>query len=132
MQDYYHEIKSPSHPKKHRWEVEKLMENPAVGRLWLIQAGHDVVGYLVLTLGYSLEVGGMDAFIDDVYVIPPARHRGFGRAAVQLALGEAAQLGVHAVHLDAEQADERARTLYRSLGFRDRERYGLMSFPFEH
>ncbi len=66
MEDYYSEGKSPRYPKKHRWAVEKLVENPAIGRLWLVMVGHDVVGYLVLTLGYSLEMGGLDAFLDDI------------------------------------------------------------------
>ena len=32
-----------------------------------------VVGYLILTLGYALQTGGVDAFIDDLYIVPQAR-----------------------------------------------------------
>ena len=40
------------------------------------------VGYLVLTLGYSLEYGGRDAFIDEVYIRSSYRGRGIGTAAL--------------------------------------------------
>jgi len=36
-----------------------------MGRVWLIQYQGQVIGYVILTLGYSLEYGGRDAFIDE-------------------------------------------------------------------
>lgn len=128
MDDYYNEAHCVAQPKKHRWAIEKLVDNPAVGRLWILQVGQDVVGYIVLSLGYSLERGGMDAYIDDLYVIPAARRRGFGRTALQLALGEAAQLGAQAVHLQVDRANDRARHMCRQLGFADRDQHPLMTF----
>jgi ribosomal protein S18 acetylase RimI-like enzyme len=127
MEDYYNEVRSEFHPKKHRWAIERLIANPAVGKLWLVMVGNEVVGYLVLTLGYSLEMGGPDAFIDDFYVVPGARGRGIGGAATKLALEQAAQMGIRAVHLEVDQSNDRARNLYRRLGFHDRDRYQLMT-----
>lgn len=127
MEDYYHEVKSPRHPKKHRWAVERLVDNPAVGRLWLVMVGADVVGYLVLSLGYSLEMGGLEAFLDDIYLIPQARGHGIGRSATHLALIQAAQLGARAVHVEVERRNQKVRNLYRHLGFTDGERARLMT-----
>lgn len=120
MEDYYHEVHSSIHPKKHRWAVEKLFENPAVGKLWLIMVGRDVVGYVVVTLGYSLELAGMDACLEDVYIVPAARSRGIGRAATQMAMSESARLGARAIHLEVEPGNARTRAFYRHLGFQDR------------
>lgn len=120
MEDYYREAQSSIHPRKHRWAVEKLIDNPAVGRLWLVMIGHDVVGYVVVTLGYSLELVGPDACLQDVYIIPPARSRGIGRAATQMALAESARLGARALHLEVEPGNTRVRGFYRQLGFQDR------------
>lgn len=127
MDDYYHEVQSPFHPKKHRWALERLIGNPAVGRLWLVLVGQEVVGYVVLTLGYCLEMGALDAFLDDVYVVPRARGRGLGKAALQMAMGEAARLGAQVVHLEVAKQNERARNLYRRLGFKDRDNERLMT-----
>jgi ribosomal protein S18 acetylase RimI-like enzyme len=128
MEDYYNEVRSPAHPKKHRWAVEKLIDNPAVGKLWLVMVGNDVVGYLILTLGYALQTGGVDAFIDDLYIVPQARSHGLGRTAIQMALAEAAQLGVQSVHLEVEPSNEKGRNLCRFLGFQERERPNQMTY----
>ena len=131
MQEYYNEVKLPNHPKKNRWAVERMLANPAVGCVWLITFGHDVVGYMVMSLGYALEVAVRDAFFDDIYVVPQARRRGIARMAVQLALGEATRLAVHAVHIEVDPGDDKGRHMYRQLGFRDRDLSHLMTFPLE-
>jgi hypothetical protein len=45
----------------------RLLSDETVGRVWLIQAEAETVGYLVLTLGYRLAYGRY-AFIDEIYV----------------------------------------------------------------
>ena len=39
-----------------------LLRDDSLGCIWLIQDGDAAVGYIVLTLGYSLELFGRDAF----------------------------------------------------------------------
>ena len=60
------------------------------------------IGYLVLTIGYSLERGGRDAFIDELYVRAERRGRGLGALAVATAEAAARRLGVRAVHLEVD------------------------------
>ena len=81
----------------------------------------------MLTLGYSLERGGRDAFIDELYVRREWRGHGLGSLAVAKAEAAARRLGVHAVHLEVDVTNDRARRLYRRLGFALRQRYQLMS-----
>jgi len=47
-----------------RSALAEMIGNDAYGRIWLIGVDDEAVGYLVLTLGFSLEYGGRDAFID--------------------------------------------------------------------
>jgi ribosomal protein S18 acetylase RimI-like enzyme len=100
----------------------ELLGSAALGRVWLIVAAGAPVGYLALTLGHSLEYGGRDAFLDELFVEPGSRRRGLGRAALEFGLAQAAALGVRAVHLEVERGNESARALYRSLGFQDKDR----------
>jgi hypothetical protein len=44
-----------------------LLRDPSLGRVWLISTGQELAGYVVLTLGYSLEFLGRDAFLDEFY-----------------------------------------------------------------
>jgi ribosomal protein S18 acetylase RimI-like enzyme len=81
-----------------------------------------VVGFFVLSLGYSPEHGGTDGFIDDLYLIPDVRGRGLGRQAIELALNEARACGVRVLLLEVEAENDRAYRLYSSMGFSDTKR----------
>ncbi len=51
-----------------RGALEVLVGDETLGRVWVICAAGAAIGYVVLTLGYSLEYGGRDACIDELYV----------------------------------------------------------------
>ena len=86
-------------------------------RAWIARADGSAVGYLVITLGYSVEYGGRDGFIDDLYLAPEVRGRGLGRKLLEFALARAAELGIGTLHLEVEPGNENAARLYRSAGF---------------
>ena len=80
----------------------------------------------MLTLGFSLEFLGRDAFVDELFVAPKHRGRGLGLAAIRFLEPVAAQLGVAALHLEVGPDNEKALGLYRRAGFEDR-RHRLMT-----
>jgi len=69
--------------------------------------GNEAIGYFVITLGFSVEYGGLDGFIDDLYLIQAARGRGLGREVITFALARAAELGIGTLHLEVEIAEHR-------------------------
>ena len=77
------------------------------------------LGYLILTRGYSVEYGGRDGFIDDLYLAPALRGRGVGARLLAFALEQAAALGIGTLHLKAEVGNARALRLYRAAGFEE-------------
>jgi ribosomal protein S18 acetylase RimI-like enzyme len=89
---------------------------------FLLVEDNTVVGYFVLTLGYSMENGGTDGFIDDIYLIPPVRGRGLGKQALALALKEARNCGIRVLLLEVEAHNNRAYNLYTAMGFADTKR----------
>ncbi|MFL5288429.1 MAG: GNAT family N-acetyltransferase [Rhodopila sp.] len=97
--------------------VMQIAAGEPVARAWLVRQVGDAIGYVVLTLGYSIEYGGHDGFIDDLYLVPAARGRGYGRQLMHFALSQAAALGVKTLHLEVETGNESAMRLYRSIGF---------------
>ena len=86
---------------------------------WLVREYDAAAGYLILTLGFSVEYGGRDGFIDDLYLVPTARGRGLGRALVDFALVQARELGVGTLHLEVEVGNDTAARLYRKAGFEE-------------
>lgn len=103
--------------------LAQIIADESLGRVWLIELGNERAGYLVLTFGFSLEFGGRDAFIDELYVREEFRGRGLGRRAIELAERACRERGVGALHLEVERANTTAQELYRRSGFRDHDRY---------
>lgn len=96
----------------------------AAGRVWLmLDESGGIGGYAVLTFGFSLEFEGRDAFLDELYVEPAFRGRGWGTAAIEFLARAADELGIRAVHLEASRSNARAAELYRRLGFREHDRF---------
>jgi GNAT superfamily N-acetyltransferase len=106
-----------------RTALGNFVGDPAFGRVWLISADTEVIGYLVLTLGYSLEYGGRDAFIDEVYLRVEYRGQGIGQQAIAFAETHCRAVGVCALHLEVERDNTNAHALYRKGGFVDHDRY---------
>lgn len=122
MREYYAFDHLPYDEATAREALQILLRDPELGRIWLIQAGTETAGYAVLTLGYSLEYRGRDAFIDELYLREPYRGRGLGRQALEWLEQAARALGVRALHLEVERGNPRAQALYRRYGFRDNDR----------
>lgn len=109
------------HPLSQRGEcaLEHLLTDQTYGLVFKIEAPRGVVGYAVLCFGYSVELGGRDAFLDDFYIIPSERGHGLGRCVMDALIDVARKVGCAALHLEVI-AGNRAETFYRRLGFQDR------------
>lgn len=104
-----------------------LLDGIPHGAAYLIGPARAAVGYVIVSFGWSVEFGGMDAFIDEIYIRPPVRGRGIA-SEVLIALPNAlAGAGVRAVHLEVDRDNATARRLYTRAGFAPRERYMLMT-----
>ena len=126
MQGFYRDTDTPLDADKATIALAALVADPALGRILVIEVDGGPVGYVVLSLGFSLEFLGRDAFVDELYVVPEHRGRGLGRAALQELESVAAGLGVKALHLEVGPDNESAKGLYRRAGFLDR-RHRLMT-----
>jgi GNAT superfamily N-acetyltransferase len=91
--------------------LDPLLADDAHGQIWLADAG----GYAVVTWGWSLESGGREALLDEIYVRD--RGRGVGRALLTHAMAAAAQAGASRMFLETEAHNERVRAFYASAGF---------------
>jgi diamine N-acetyltransferase len=106
-----------------RTTFRRFLSLPAFGRVWLLCEGDLPVGYIVLTIGFSLEFHGHDAFIDELYIDSAFRRRGFGRQAVTFVEKKAREMGVNAIHLEVDQGNDPAFELYRRAGYQDHDRF---------
>jgi len=113
-----------------RQALAQLLSDDPFGRVWLVYVEDKPVGYVVLTLGFSLEYHGRDAFIDEIYLEEPYRGRGIGAKIFAFVEEQARALGVRAIHLEVERHNQRAQSFYQKIGFKDNDRR-LMSKRLE-
>ena len=99
-------------------------------RVWMIEAGGEVCGYVVLTLGFSVMYGGVDTFLDEFFIVPDFRGGGLGGRALALVADAARELGAVFIHLEVN-TDARARNLYRRCGFEEHAQ-ALMSLDLRN
>jgi diamine N-acetyltransferase len=114
---------TPFHEERHRPAIAELIAHPDWGRIFIIEVISEIAGYMVFTLGYSLEFAGRDAFLDELYLREPFRGRGIGTQATDYLCSFAKSLGIRAIHLEVERANTLAQEFYRKHDFKDHERY---------
>jgi ribosomal protein S18 acetylase RimI-like enzyme len=116
---------TPFDERRRRVSFEEFLTEAASGRAWLIFEGEELAGYVILTLGFSFEYRGREAFIDELYLDERFRGRGIGRRTMEFVEEEARKLGVNAIHLEVTPGNAAAVALYRRVGFADHERWLL-------
>jgi ribosomal protein S18 acetylase RimI-like enzyme len=106
-----------------RAALETFLVHAELGEAWLLWLGDRPAGYVILTLGYSFEFRGRDAFIDELYIEPEFRRMGLGRRAMKFVEEKARALGVNALHLEVDGGNDSAAELYRRTGYKDHGRH---------
>jgi len=123
MQDFYAFERLPYHEGRQRRLISQMVADKNLGRLILFEAGGELLGYMVLGFGFSLEFDGRDCLLDEFYVRPQNRKQGLGKAAIAFALQICRELGIKAMHLEADHFNARGHEFYKRLGFKDHDRH---------
>jgi ribosomal protein S18 acetylase RimI-like enzyme len=114
---------TPFDDSRRRAIFDHFVRDNTYGQAWLILEDQQAIGYVVLTVSFSFEYRGYDAFIDELYIAEERRGRGIGRQAMQFAEVAARQRGVNAMHLEVSRDNVSALELYRRAGYVDHGRF---------
>jgi len=107
-----------------------LLDGSPHGAAYLAGPVRAPIGYVIVTFGWSVEFGGLDGIVDELYIRPGVRKRGIGTELLSALPRALAGAGLKALHLEVDRGDEKACGLYRKLGFEPRDRVMLMSRRF--
>jgi ribosomal protein S18 acetylase RimI-like enzyme len=107
--------------------VTHILEGTSLGALYLIGPRVAPIGYVVVAHGFSIEFGGLDAFIEGIYIRPPMRGKGIGGESLLQMCKILEAGGNKVVHLEVDQTNTTAQQLYSRGGFGLRANYNLMS-----
>lgn len=126
--DAFHEESGiESTEESRRAGVAPLLDGIPHGCAYLIGPPRAPIGYIVICFSWSVEFGGLDGIIDELYIRPGVRGRGIASEAL-IALPRAlADAGLRAIHLEVDKTNAPAMKLYRRAGFEARDNYMFMS-----
>ncbi len=103
--------------------LANFLVDPSLGQVWLIQQEDEAIGYIILTLGYSLEYRGRDAFIDEFYLRSKYRGQGIGTQTLAFIEDACRVLEVQALHLEVDFENPDAQRLYHRVGYQPHNRF---------
>lgn len=90
-----------------------LLVDDRHGVVWIVD---DPPAYAVLTWGWSVEAGGAEAVLDEIFT--SERGAGVGSLLIEHVLADGARRGLARIFLETEAHNERVRRLYARHGFR--------------
>jgi GNAT superfamily N-acetyltransferase len=93
-----------------------LLSDERLGYVWLIDDGVKTVGYVVLTLRFGMEYGGLMGCIDDLFVVPQSRNKGLCTQALLQVLDFCKSTGIRAITVEVGYSNEPAQAVYRRVG----------------
>ncbi len=100
--------------------LETLLADKRLGAAFIVERDGAVVGSVLMCFGFSVEYGGRDAIVDEIYILPDARGGGIGGWVLQAMEAWAAEHGLVALHLEVMR-DNPAATLYARHGYAGRD-----------
>jgi ribosomal protein S18 acetylase RimI-like enzyme len=124
MADFYAESNYRLDPDWARASFHRLLAGNDRGSAWIAFCGDAAAGYVVLTTRHSMEFGGPDGFIDDLFVRPAFRRAGIATTLLERLFDDCRQRGMLALHVEVGAENSAAQALY--------ERFGLSSDGRQH
>jgi len=113
------------HPLDKRGEdaLRKTLDPTPYARCWRIVADDGkTAGYGALCFSYSIEFGGITAYLDDFYVKPGYRGKGLGTRALQAFERISRDENCCIFHLEVEEKNTKAKAFYLRHGLADTRR----------
>jgi ribosomal protein S18 acetylase RimI-like enzyme len=104
--------------------IEELIE---AGEALVLLVGGDL-GLAIVRLRPALISQGLDAYLEELYVVPGRRGEGLGRALMEATMDTARAAGAERMELGTSTTDTAARGLYESCGFTNLEDGATMLF----
>jgi ribosomal protein S18 acetylase RimI-like enzyme len=98
--------------------IRRLLDE---GEVTVLLAGQGPDGLALLRFRPGIWSGGLEAHLQELYVVPSLRGRGTGRALLEAAIDLSRERGADGIDLNTGETDTAARALYESMGFTNRE-----------
>lgn len=129
LKTFYEEDHIPYVAKQVEPGLQQVLHDAHNGAVLILQSETlPLAGYIILGWCFSVEQGGRFVLLDELYLAPAARGRGWGKQALALARDWAKAQGASVMRLEVNHHNARAKALYLASGYRDDER-DILTLP---
>jgi GNAT superfamily N-acetyltransferase len=94
-----------------------LLEGVPHGVVYLIGPARAPIGYVIISFGWSVTLGGMEGTVKEIFIRPGVRGRGIGSEILKELAKALGQAGLTALHVDLPRDDDRSLRFYTKLRF---------------
>lgn len=114
----YHEERGLPYDDTHRAAVAApLLDTNPLGAIWLVGPARAPLGYILVTFGWSVVMGGMVGTVAEVFIRPSVRKRGIGTEVMHTVAVSLGKAGVRALHVQLPQNDDASARFCARVGF---------------
>ncbi|HOL81802.1 MAG TPA: GNAT family N-acetyltransferase [Ignavibacteriales bacterium] len=101
---------------------EILLSNNQKGYIFKFTTNNIILGYSIVTIGFSLEYQGNYFLIDELYIKPDYRNKGIASKFLEFIKNFAFTKNIHYILLEVDDFNKNAYNLYLKNGFVDKKR----------
>lgn len=101
-----------------RASIARLLQDPGAEFFLACDVCGTSLGYVQCRYRYSAWASGLEAELEDVFVVGEARRRGVGLRLMEFAITRAVERRCRSLGLNTNERNEEAVALYRQVGFR--------------
>lgn len=116
------ELREPRYRELMEWLIGNETSAP-YGHVLVVDDGRSLLGYAVVTSGFSFEFDGLTGLIDELYIRDAFRGQGLGGQVLSSVQELCLSCGIKAIHLEADHFNVRVHEYYKRMGFKDHDRY---------
>jgi len=100
-----------------RQSIDFLLGDKLTEFFLAVDGDERCVGYIQQRYRYSAWLSALEAYLEDLFVIPEARRRHVGLGLAEFAIARAAAKGCRLIELNTNEGNGAAVALYKRLGF---------------
>lgn len=109
--------------------IRQLLNVPTLGKILIFRHHGEASGYMAATLGFSIEFGGRFVLLDELFLLPAVRGRGWWQQGLAKIEIWATEIGATCIRLEVSHYNDTAKSIYQKAGFTDDRRHLLTKWP---